>query len=101
MEWYQAVNLETEGRRCLCFLVCVGSHSGICSGLFHLAQVPIPCDVCMPGGLKMMLVVVVGKGQTACPTYWMAQQTINKLEHFFYRLGCAVAHFYFVNSLHS
>lgn len=78
MDWYQTVNLETEGRRCLCFLVCPGSCSGTYSGLFHLEQVPIPCDVCMHGGSKMMLVAMVGKGQAACSAYWMAQQTINK-----------------------
>lgn len=78
MEWNQAVNLETEGRRCLCFLVCPGCHSGISSGPFHLEQVPIPSDVCMHGGSEMMLVAMVGKGQAACSAYWMAQQTINK-----------------------
>lgn len=62
MEWYQAVNLETEDRRRLCFLVYIGSCSVICSGLFHLAQIPIPCDICMDGGLKMMLVAVLGEG---------------------------------------
>lgn len=75
MEWYQAVNLETEGR---CFLVHTDSCSGLCSGLFHLEHVPIPCDVCMHNGSKKMLVAMVGKGQAACPAYWMAQQTTYK-----------------------
>lgn len=75
MEWYQAVNLETEGR---CFLVHTDSCSGVCSELFHLEHVPIPCDVCMHNGSKKCWLPWWEKGRLLVqPTGWPSRLHIS------------------------